>query len=147
MPVNDAPVIADWYDNNWQYRKEIIIDAGQVSGELTDFPVLINLVSDADLSNFAQTDADDILFTLADGTTQLAHEVEAYSSGTGDLTAWVKSDLSGTQDTRLYMYYGNSLASNQQDAVNVWDTSYVGVWHLNHTPTGAAGDIRGQHGK
>ena len=52
--VNDAPVIADWYNSNWLYRKEIIIDAGQVAGDLSDFPVLVSLLSDADLVSFAQ---------------------------------------------------------------------------------------------
>ena len=140
--INDAPVIADWYDSNWLYRKEIIIDAGQVAGDLSDYPVLVSLLSDADLGSFAQTDGDDILFTSVDGTTKLAHEIEAYDSGTGSLNSWVKTDLSGTQNTQVYVYYGNALASNQQDPTNVWDSNFQGVWHLNNTPTGALGEIQ-----
>ena len=41
VDTNDAPEIASWYDNNWLYRKEIVIDAEDVTGGLTDFPVLI----------------------------------------------------------------------------------------------------------
>ena len=140
-PVNDAPEIATWYDNNWLYRKEIIVDAGQVAGDLTSFPILIGLDSDAELAAFAQADGDDILFTSADGTTQLAHEIEVFTSATGELVAWVRTDLSSAEDTRLYMYYGNSAAANQQDVTNVWDSDYQAVWHLSDAPTGAAGEI------
>ena len=54
----------------------------------------------------------------------------------------MKTDLSNSQDTRLYVYYGNALASNQQDPTNVWDSNFQGVWHLNNTPTGALGEIQ-----
>ncbi len=140
-PVNDAPEIAAWYDSNWNYRKEIIVSAGQVSGDLVGFPILVDLNSDTELASFALGDGDDILFTSADGTTKLAHEIEVFTSGTGELVAWVKTDLSASQDSRLYMYYGNGSAANQQDATGVWDASYQGVWHLNNSPTGTAGEI------
>jgi len=28
------------------------------------------------------------------------------------------------------MYYGNPTCSNQQDPTNVWDSNFVGVWHM-----------------
>ncbi|QEF96413.1 hypothetical protein Mal15_04410 [Stieleria maiorica] len=139
--ANDAPEIADWYHSDWGYRKEILVGAGQVSADLVGFPLLVHLNSDADLASFAQADADDILFTAGDGTTQLAHEVELFTSATGELFAWVKTDLSAAQDTRLYLYYGNAGATNQQDVVNVWDSGFQGVWHLNDSPDGTAGEI------
>lgn len=45
---------------------------------------------------------------------------------------WVKvPTISSTLDTDIYMYYGNSSATDGQDATNVWDSNYKGVWHLN----------------
>ena len=76
-PVNDAPTLASWYDASWAYRKPITIDHARVSGgtDLTDFPVLIDLSADADLAAGAQANGNDILFTSADGTTKLSHEI------------------------------------------------------------------------
>ena len=124
---NDAPEIATWYNPAWSHRKEILINATQVDGDLTEFPVLINLGSDAELAALAQNDGDDLLFTAADGSTQLAHEIEGFDGATGALTAWVKSDLSGSNDTRIYLYYGNGTVGNQEDPENVWDASFQGV--------------------
>ncbi len=110
--------------DGWAYRKMITID--QVSDNLVDFPVLIKL-DDSDLLK-AQADGDDIAFTTSDGLTKLSHEIESYDSGA--LVAWVKTDLSSSADTIIYMYYGNPAASNQEDAENVWDNNYLAVHHL-----------------
>lgn len=126
-----APAVP-WYNSSWLYRKKITIDRTAVSGgvDLTNFPVLINSV-DVSLAAHAQSDADDILFTAADGTTKLSHEIEKFTAGTGSLQAWIKiPTLSATTDTVIYMYYGNSAVSNQQDVSNVWDSNYIFVHHL-----------------
>ena len=140
--VNDAPVLHDWYNAAWEFRKGVTIDSAQVADDLADFPVLITVNADPELVASALANGDDILFTSADGVTKLAHEIESYDSVTGALTVWVKTDLSATADTQLFMYFGNAGAANQEDAVNVWDANYVGVYHLNETPTGAVGDIQ-----
>ncbi|MCD5401962.1 DUF2341 domain-containing protein [candidate division NPL-UPA2 bacterium] len=120
--------------NYWNYKKQITIDHTRVQATETNFPVLIS-VTDTDLKDTGnggpvQPDGDDIMFTLTDGT-KLSHEIELYTGSTGNLIAWVKiPSLSHTADTKLYMYYGNSDCTSQQDATNVWDTNYKGVWHL-----------------
>jgi len=126
---------AGWYDENWQYRKEITIDPAKVEAGLLDFPVLISLPSDYDLANDAQDDGDDILFTNAGGTFKLSHEIEYFDDGNGELVAWVKvSSLSSSTDTILYMYYGNASATNQQDAAGVWDSNFKLVTHMRDDP-------------
>ena len=122
-----------WYpDSNWQYRKQITIQGSEVTGgPHASFPVLIQLATDADLAADAQDDGDDILFTSADETTKIPHEIESFNGSTGALVAWVKVDLNANPtNTVIYMYYGYSSASNQQNAGNVW-SDYKGVWHLN----------------
>jgi len=130
-----------WY-SSWQLRKAITIDATKVSsGPHTNFPVLVNLSSDSSLASRAQADGDDILFTSSDGTTKLSHEIEKYGSSTGELVAWVKvPSLSSASNTVLYMYYGDASVASQQDATNVWDSNYTGVWHLSETGTGTRYD-------
>jgi len=129
---------AGWYSTSWNYRKKLTIQASQIPGatSLTDFPLLINLTTDSDLSADAQADGDDILFTSTDGTTKLDHEIEKYTSGTGELVAWVQiPSLSATVDTEIYVYYGNSGASNQQNASSTWSSDFATVHHLNETAT------------
>lgn len=133
----------DWYNSSWLYRQKITIDATQVPGDLTDFPVLINLASNANLAAKALANGDDILFTSSDGTTKLSHEIELYTSGTGELVAWVKApSVSGSVDTELFMYYGNSAAANQEAATSVWDSNYALVEHMDESPADdAAGHL------
>ncbi|MDD1671127.1 MAG: DUF2341 domain-containing protein, partial [Methanomicrobiales archaeon] len=134
-----------WYDCGWGYQKSITIDHTKVSGTQTDFPVLVSLLvslsSDSDLSARAQSDGDDILFTAADGTTKLSHEIESYSSGT--LVAWVKvPSVSSAADTTIMMYYGNAGATSQQNQTGVWDGNYRAVWHLKEDPSGTAPQMK-----
>jgi len=124
---------AAWYNSSWVNRKSITVDPAQVAGssDLTDYPMLVS-ITDTDVLASAQADADDILFTSADGLTQLDHEIESYDSGTGALVAWVRiPTLDFDNDTVIYMYYGNAVASNQQNATGVWDSNYAAVWHMN----------------
>lgn len=104
--------------------------------DLASFPVLVNLPSDNDLKANAQSTGNDILFTDNTGQTKLNHEIENYTSGTGELEAWIKvPTLSSTTDTVLYIYYGNPAATNQQNATAVWDSNYLAVYHLGQVPT------------
>ncbi|MCA9369102.1 DUF2341 domain-containing protein, partial [Candidatus Woesebacteria bacterium] len=129
-----------WYSANWLYRKKMDIDSTLVDGstDLTNFPVLISL-TDTDVQAAALSNGDDIVFTSADGTTKLDHEIENYNSSTGEMQIWVRiPTLGATSDTSIYVYYGNSGASNQESIANTWNTDYQLVWHLNEDPTGSA---------
>ncbi|MFC1504820.1 DUF2341 domain-containing protein, partial [Spirochaetota bacterium] len=122
-----------WYDIAWGYRKKITLDPGMIYGTLTNFPWLVVLTNDPDIAANAQPDGDDILFTFDDGTSPIIHEIDSYSNN-GTLYAWLKIPiLSGTTNTNIYIYYGNSGAGNMSDPTNVWDTHYGGVWHLSET--------------
>jgi hypothetical protein len=132
-----------WNPCNWDYRKKITIQKTRVTGAQTDFPVLINLSSDTDLATYAQDDGDDILFTSSDGLTQIPHEIESFSGSTGALTAWVKvPSVSSSADTDIYLYFGNSVTSSQQDPADVWDTNFKAVWHLKEDPSGTAPQMK-----
>ncbi len=127
-----------WYNASWDYRKKITINSANVSADLTDFPVLINLASDSDLASDAQDNGNDILFTAADEVTRLSHEIESFNGTSGQLVAWVKvPNLSSATDTELYMYYGNSESGNSENMTAVWDSNYKMVQHLQETTGGA----------
>ena len=75
----------------------------------------------------------DIIFsTDPNGLTKLDHELEEYNPATGQVIAWVRiPTLSHTVDTVLYVFYGNaSITASQQNPTGVWDSNYMGVWHV-----------------
>ncbi|MDQ3007974.1 MAG: DUF2341 domain-containing protein [bacterium] len=135
---------ANWFNSNWSYRKELTIDVSKVSGgsNLTNFPVYISR-TDADLAAEALDSGNDIVFTSADGTTQLSHEIEEFDGATGELVAWLRvPTVSGTVDTDIYMYYGNSTSFNQRTTAGVWNSTTAGVWHMNNDPSGTAPQLQ-----
>jgi hypothetical protein len=139
LPRGSEEAKATWWNDSWNYRKTLTINSNKVSADLTNFPVLVSL-TDTDLSTHAQADGDDFVFTLRDGTV-LKHEIESYASSTGTLVAWAKMPtLSSSQDTDVFMYYGNAGVASQEDAENVWDESFVLVQHLEEEGTGTRYD-------
>lgn len=119
----------------WYYRRAISLDHNDVTGDLTNFPVLISF-TDAGLAHtssgghVAQSTGADIAFTSDDGMTQLPHELERYEHTTGELIAWVLvPSLSSTQDTTIYIYYGNAACGCQEQHDLVWDADHIWVGH------------------
>ena len=120
---------SSWWNVSWQYRKAITIDHTKVNGDLSNFPILID-VTDSDIASKAQSDGDDIVFIDSQGN-KLNHEIELYDNNDGHLVAWINMPmLSSTADTTLYVYYGNPEASNQQNPTAVWDSNYAMVQHI-----------------
>ena len=132
--TDDATVIfaaASWVQCDYQFRKMITIDSGQVTGDQTNFPVLINLSSDSELAANARSDGFDIAFADSTGLVQLDYEREEFDSSTGELVAWVRiPNLSSSVNTVIYLYYGDPDATDQANPVGVWDSNFQGVWHL-----------------
>ncbi|MFX0186078.1 MAG: DUF2341 domain-containing protein, partial [Candidatus Hodarchaeota archaeon] len=135
--------VPGWADTRWKFRKNITIDHTKVSGDLTNFPVLVDLL-DKDLQNEAQASGNDIIFTNEEGE-QLDHEIEyynrVYNSTHARLIAWVNTNLSSSIDTIISIYYGNPNAASQENPESVWDSNFAGVWHLNEDPASSPPQI------
>jgi len=146
---NTIQVKTGWYNLAWHYRKAITINHTQVSAAAqTNFTVLISRI-DPNWANIAsgghagKVNGGDFVFTAANGTTKLNHEVEKYTSTTGELLAWVMiPTLSNTADTIIYVYYGNAGAADQWNTTGVWDAAAGAVWHLKEDPSGTAPQIK-----
>ena len=142
----------------YSFRKCITINSDLVEGStaLTNFPVLIDIQNDPDLStdNIRTTSGSnplDIVFSRVNGGSQevLTHEVEFFESdGTdGSIRAWVKvPSLSPSADTKIFMNYGNcdvTLGTGNSSAeddgtsvtnptnTNTWTEGFESIWHLN----------------
>jgi hypothetical protein len=128
----------NWWHKSWNYRKLITIDSSKVAADLTNFPLLVYESSDSDLSTHAKNNGDDIVFILySDNITKLNHELQSYTDSNGELIAWIKvPNLSSSIDTKIWMYYGNPSAINQENVAGVWDSNYEIVWHLQESGVG-----------
>ena len=137
-----------WYSSNWNYKREITINASQIATTTDSFPVLATTTL-ADLKTIANggkvinDNGYDIFFTDDDGTTVLDFEREKYASTTGEIVYWIKTDISSTTDKTIYMYYGNGSATDLATTTGVWDDNFVMVQHLQETDIDAgSGDIK-----
>ncbi len=125
-------VTSSWYNSSWTYRRKITFDNSAQAENLTNFPVLAKLSSSNINYSNTQDSGQDIRFTDSDGTTLLSYEIEKWDE-TGNSFVWVKVpqiDASSSTDY-IYIYYGNSSATDGQSATSVWDSNFKGVWHLD----------------
>lgn len=139
--VNTAK--ADSWLSGYSYRKKITISKTNVDADLTNFPTLVKITSDSDMTTALATGYD-IRFTDSDGSTLLSYERESWTGGNGSaVTAifWVKvPTISHTVNTDIYVYYGKADATDGQDATNVWDSNFVLVYHLPNGTTLTSND-------
>jgi parallel beta-helix repeat protein len=123
-----------WWDFNWNYSKKITINHSYVDGDLTNFPILFSNTS-SDFSNHARPDGYDFVFLNETNETKYNHEIEKYDNSTGELIAWVNiTELSSTEDTIMWLYYGNDISETQENVEDTWDSNFTGVWHMALTP-------------
>ncbi|MFW9835236.1 MAG: hypothetical protein ACFFEK_14645, partial [Candidatus Thorarchaeota archaeon] len=128
---------------SFQYRKTLTISDSNISESVTDYPVLID-ITDSDLQNPSKVHVDgegrpkDILF--ASGDIVLDHEIEYFSQASGDLVAWVKTNLTDGTDNIITMYYGSEVIDNLENPAGVWSNDYEAVWHLGEVDQVIGGD-------
>jgi len=120
---------------------------GNIDSSITDAGIEFSI-------NPGHSDSEGIVHNLlpAEDPTYLNNYIESNTllnaereSGSVDIALnasaifWVKiPNISATANTYIYCYYGVPGASAQTDATNVWDSSYMGVWHLKETGTNPA---------
>ena len=124
----------------WPNEMKLTLNNAAQAENLDSFPVLV-VLTPARTSNYAgfQADGKDIRFYDSDGTTQLAYEIESWNAS-GSSYIWVKVprvDASSNADF-IIMRWGNTAATDAQNAAAVWSNGYVGVWHMNADPSGTA---------
>jgi len=151
-PLESRALLAggDWLGADWQYRSPVTVHStAPGASALTDFPLLVdstqeNWRSVAAGGRIVHPDGADFVFTLADGQTRLAHEIETYDPVTGHLTAWVRlPELALQHETTIYAYYGNIGAATLSSGSDVW-TEYASVYHFSEDLVAAAATCNAQ---
>ncbi|GAF68888.1 unnamed protein product, partial [marine sediment metagenome] len=130
--ISGTAVATPWYDGSWSYRQKITIDYTRVVANHTDFPVAIRIFGSNEVFTKSLGSGNDILFTDSLHN-KLSHELSRFEVGNEELLAYVKTDLSSSVNTVLYMYYGNSFASDQSDMDNAWASHYRGAYHFEES--------------
>ncbi len=126
---------------NWGYRQEMVVNPTMTAADLTDFPLLVSITDSSHgvFSGAASPLGHDIIFTTADGVSVVPHEIESFNaSGGSQLAAWVKTNVSSTAPTTLYMYYGNHDGVDYQQVSGTWNSGYRAVHHFQGDPLGTS---------
>ncbi|MEZ6035156.1 MAG: DUF2341 domain-containing protein [Planctomycetaceae bacterium] len=129
-------VVSNWFNPNWQYRQQLVLDNSASSTNLVDAAVLVKLHTsavDAIHIDYAATQnaGEDLRFVDTNGTV-LAYEIEQWNE-TGYSYVWVRVpqiDAGSTTDS-IYMYYGNATATSGQSPSAVWSANDVAIFHMN----------------
>lgn len=128
--------------SGYSYRKKLTIDSTKVAGSLSNFPIVVSIIDDTDLGTKALATGYDINFTLHNGTTPLPYERISFSIAGGVCNALFFVQVPSLDNENIYLYYGKADATDIQNITGVWDDNYKGVWHLEESGTGAAGDYK-----
>jgi hypothetical protein len=130
-----------WWDTDWDYRKKLAFNNGGQTENLVNFPVLIKLTP----ANFnyanCESDGRDIRFVDADDSTALDYHFEEWTyNGTSWIWVEVPQIDGGSSTDYIWLYYGNSVATDAQNETGTYNANYMAVWHLEEA-TGGAGAI------
>jgi hypothetical protein len=135
--------------NGYNYQRAIVIDHTKVPNtDQSNFPFLFNttdplLANTANGGHVTNPNGYDIIFTSdVAGNNVLPFEQESYVPSTGTAIYWVNvPTVSHTQDTVIYVWYGNAnVTTSQANASSVWSSNYAGVYHFPNGTTLSAND-------
>ncbi|QNL22337.1 DUF2341 domain-containing protein [Hyphobacterium sp. CCMP332] len=136
--ISSVGIIFAQFLSGYSFRKELTLDGSLISGVgvLSDFPVLIDL-TDTSIRDNAMANGFDIAFTESDGTTQLDHEILDYDNSTGNILAYVRTDLTGATNKTIYVYYGNATIVSDPSVNTTWNNDFQAVLHLDESGNGS----------
>jgi hypothetical protein len=138
----------------WKYARDITVnttDSGAGVGVTQyRFPLLVRLNSGNFDFTKALSNASDIRFTKANGTTRLPHQVERWDSAGQAAEVWVLADtVFGHSSTTVKMYFGKTGVADSSSATAVFMTADVAnggnnfqaVFHLNEAANDTIRDV------
>lgn len=125
---DDAGIDAQIVSPAWMFKRKLTIDNTNI-GALTAFALAVHL--DGTRIRYAATKAQGADVRVGDAAGNfLPYEIERWDPA-GTSILWVRVPaIPANATTDLWLYYGNAMAADAQDAPAVWDADYVGVWHM-----------------
>ena len=148
---NDDPPTANWSTasvaltegqfGQQNSRIQLTFSNSSRSSNLIDFPVLVRLNGSRIDYSKTNDDGSNIRFYDSDNTTPLSYEIEKWDE-TGESLVWVKVPQidAGSDTDHIFMYYGNMSLTDAQNPEDVWNSNYIGVYHMNSLVDGYTQD-------
>lgn len=137
------------FPSGYTKYQEVTIQSSQVTADLTDYPVYIDLSdmvkAGADIFDTCRTDGGDIRITKTDGTTELAREVVTIdtTAKTGQIHVKFTGTLSSSSNTVIRVWYNGTDTEPATSATygrdNVW-SDYEAVLHMENATTDSTGN-------
>ena len=127
---------AAWANTSYTYAKNIALHGADT--QLSNYPYLVSVAKEPGM----QADYDDLIFydqPVSQDGNLIDFEIETYNATTA--TVWLNITTLPTAGKTISMYYGNPGASSTQNPTAVWDSDYVGVWHLQNLSVPVGDDI------
>jgi biopolymer transport protein ExbB len=126
-----------WWNNDWQFRKEISFDltaaGANITGTTQEVPVLVRL-SLANFGYFKDTkgDGSDLRFIGPDDKTPLTFHIERFDAVNQMAFLWVRVPrlAGGVNTDKVFLYYGNPKAPAAGNAAGTYDASQAAVFHF-----------------
>lgn len=110
--TKDTGDVKSWTDSSWLYRKSVTV--ANTGSTLTNEDVLITVDSATLITaGKLQNDCDDFRFVDSDNATYLTYWVEG-GCNTTSTNIWVNIPSLPNGGKTIYMYYGNSTATNSE---------------------------------
>jgi hypothetical protein len=133
----------------WRYSVRVYLNTSEsgaaISGDVTNFPVVIRLTEAVFDFSQAQDNGEDLRFSGAEGT-PLSYEVESWDAPANSAVLWVKVPvIYGNNDSQyIVMHWGNTDGSmvSLSNGSRVFDTTegFQAVWHLSGAGNGTVFD-------
>ena len=129
-----------WWDGDWSFRKQIVLDAGAKGAALPAdpgrIPVLIRLHDGNFKFSDAKDDGSDIRLVAGDDKTPLKFHIDTFDSLLGVALIWVDvPQVSVAQTTNVWLYWGNPKAVAGGDPKGTYDADTTLVYHFGETDT------------
>lgn len=128
-----------WWNEQWKYRKSISLDTSargaDIQQTLVQLPVLVRLHSGNFDFTRAWENGEDLRFVKGDGENPvlLKHHIEYFDAFDEIALVWVNVPevMAGSNQGKIWLYYGNESAADGSDSKNSFDSFYQGVYHFN----------------
>jgi biopolymer transport protein ExbB len=139
-----ASVSLAWWQGDWAYRKQIVIDGSAtgaaLSGDVSNVPVLVRLHEGVFHFTDAKPDGSDIRFVTDDDKTPLKFHIDKFDSVFNMAQIWVQlPKLTAKEPVKIWMYYGNTKAAAAADPSSAtYDGNQLLVYHFGERGTPVA---------
>lgn len=136
LVVAPAPAQA-WWNDDWEQRRKITVDAQSVPGateEVKRVPVLVRLHSGVLDFTKVRPDGGDLRFVAGDDKTPLNYHIERFDPAAELALVWVDlPTVAPGKAQEIWLYYGNGEAKPVANAAQTYDGEQSLVFHFNET--------------